>query len=236
MTEHVVLPRVFALLYGDHPELHQRLVASLERSVPEEAQVWLWLNEVCRSTRDRLLPAKLKPGWRTFVSSVNVKKYPAMRAMFGEARRDDGWNFAVWFDDDSHIAAPDWWARWQAYVSKKMGDPGEGPLYIGQPWFLHYTPGQWRAVMQARWFKGRPAEVIKGRPAVTFATGGYWWLSRSSLEALDWPDPRLNHNGGDHLLAQAVRQQGWKFQKYDYGVKVNDGKRRGFREPALGDG
>jgi len=231
----LVRPHVFALLYGDFLKLHERLVLSLARNVPSEAPVWLWLNVVCHDTKSALAPGRTKVNWRTFMSNVNVGKYRAMRQMFTEALKNPNWNWAVWFDDDSHIDKADWWETWDEYVSSRMAE-GPGKIaYVGQPWWLHYTPGMWQAVKEAKWFKGKEPETIRDKPAVTFATGGYWWLARWALEKLDWPDIRLNHNGGDHLLAQAVRQQDWPFHKFAYGVKVNDAKRRGYWEPALGD-
>ena len=229
-----VRPRIFALLYGDFPKLHNRLTTSLAKCVPLDVPVHLWLNIVCHDTKVLLAPGKTKPTWTVTDSPVNVGKYKLMRTMFQEALKDPSWNWAVWFDDDSHIDKPDWWAKCVEYVRAGRKEPN--PVrYIGQSWYIHYSPKTWRVVEEASWYRKRPAELIKGKPGINFATGGYWWLSRDSLMELDWPDSRLNHNGGDHLLAQAVRQQGWPFHKWSYGVKVNDAKRRGYREPALGE-
>jgi hypothetical protein len=71
-------------------------------------------------------------------------------------------------------------------------------------------------------------------PGITFATGGYWWLRTDVIRQLDWPDERLSHNGGDTLLGEAIRQQGWPFHKNNYGVKVNAAPRRGLHEAPAG--
>jgi hypothetical protein len=54
------------------------------------------------------------------------------------------------------------------------------------------------------------------------------------MKQLDWPDPRLNHNGGDTLLGEAIRQQQLPRHAFHYGVKINKYKRRGFREKPAG--
>ena len=110
----------------------------------------------------------------------------------------------------------------------------ENICYVGQPWFVHHLPGQWEFMQRATWFKGRPSELILGKPGVNFATGSYWWLRADVQTSIDWPDVRLGHNGGDTLLGEAIYQNGLPFHKCDYGVKVNAGKRRGYSETPAG--
>ena len=72
------------------------------------------------------------------------------------------------------------------------------------------------------------------KPGVSFMTGGYVWLRTDIMRQLDWPDERLNHNGGDTLLGEAIRQQGLPRHHFDYGVAVNKAKRRGLSERPAG--
>ena len=53
-----------------------------------------------------------------------------------------------------------------------------------------------------------------------------WLIESDCLAALDWPSGNLQHNGGDYLLGEAVRQQAWPIAFFDYGVVINDSERR----------
>jgi hypothetical protein len=221
--------RIMALLYGPYDRLHCRLLDGFRKAVPREVPITLWLNQVQRPTRDRLGE---EPGRYDMIDSHdNVKKYVAMRAMMTRAdvKRPDWW---VWFDDDSHIIANDWWPKMQEYIAQRKR---ENICYIGQAWFVHHLPGQWEFIQKGTWYRGRPADIVKGKPGIWFATGGYWWLRSDVQLQLDWPDVRLGHNGGDTLLGEAIRQNGLPFHKFDYGTKVNDYvKRRGYSEAPAG--
>lgn len=220
--------RILALLYGPHLDLHKRILDSFRSYVPKTVPITLWLNKVERSTKDRV--AEENGRYDVVDSPENVKKYVAMRAMMNrfDISRPDWW---IWFDDDSHIVNSHWWDVMSEFIERRHR---ENICYIGQRWFVHHLPGQWDFISKASWFRGKPAELIKGRPAVNFATGGYWWLRADVQKMLDWPDVRLGHNGGDTLLGVAIHQNGLPFHQCDYGVKINDGKRRGFSEAPAG--
>lgn len=220
--------RVLALLYGPHVYLHRRLLDSFKRFLPQNVPVTLWLNQVEKSTKDRV--AEEAGRYDVIDSTENVRKYVAMRAMMTrhDVPRPDWW---IWFDDDSHIVKADWWSQMTTFIERRRR---ENVCYIGQKWFVHHLPGQWDFITKATWYRGKPPDIIKGKPGVYFATGGYWWLRADVQLMLDWPDVRLNHNGGDTLLGEAIRQNGLPLHNCDYGVKVNDGVRRGFSEAPAG--
>lgn len=228
---------LFSLLYGDFPVLHARLLDSFVRFVPEEVSVRLWLNCVSSRSQKIVDDRREQRKWRVTSSEENRPKYVVMREMFQEVKaqaEDEDW--VIWFDDDSHIIEQGWIDQ---VIGRLLSQPQT--RYIGQPWFVHHLPGQWSFIQQAAWFKGQPPQMIKNKPGIWFAQGAYWWLRVDALRALDWPDPRLRHNGGDTLLGEAVRQQGWHFMKLpkdsqhvSCGVKVNDAKRRGHSEAPAG--
>ncbi len=220
--------RVLALLYGPHVDLHTRLLNSFQRCVPKDVPITLWLNQVEAPTKARL---GTESGRYDIIDSTeNVRKYVAMRAMMtrAEVSKPDWW---LWFDDDAHITADDWWAKTLEFIEYRKK---ENICYFGEPWHVPHLPGQWEFIKKSSWFRGRSPEIIKGRPGVLFAQGSYWWLRDDIRQMLDWPDVRLSHNGGDTLLGEAIRQNGLPFHKFRYGVKTNDAPRRGHRETPAG--
>lgn len=230
---------IYGLLYGDDHRLHRRLLSSLvDHAPPDEVDVRLWCNALC--AKSTALVGKMitcRHGRLNVAAQFdphNKPKYKAMKLMFHESWVPET-PWVVWFDDDSYIDKADWWAK---TVETVQSDPEI--CYMGQPWYVHHLPGQWEFIQQAAWFKGKPPELCPTRnpkvkkPGITFAQGAYWWLRTDVMKRLDWPDPRLNHNGGDTLLGEAVRQCDLPFTKFHYGVAVNKAKRRGFHERPAG--
>jgi hypothetical protein len=220
--------RILALLYGPHYQLHRRILDSFKLAVPKDVPVTLWLNQVERSTLQRIGDERGR--YDLIESPDNVKKYVAMRAMMtrSSVKRPDWW---IWFDDDSYITAPDWWNKTVQFIEQRKA---ENICYVGQKWFVHHLPGQWEFMEKATWFRGRPSEIIRGKPGVNFATGAYWWLRADIQATIDWPDVRLGHNGGDTLLGEAIYQNGLRLHHWDYGVQVNRGPRRGYSDAPAG--
>lgn len=216
--------QLFALLFGTYPGLHSRLIDSLmAHAHHSDIEIKLWCNQVCELTGSKI--AKL--GLSHVLSSENVPKYKLMRQLFADLHSD----WVVWMDDDSWLTAPDWYPKTCEYIERRRQ---ENICYIGQSWFIHLRPGQEDWIKAAKWYTGRPVELIRGKPAVNFHTGGYWWLRTDVLKKLDWPDERLSHNGGDVMLGQAVYQSHLPRHHFDYGVKVNDAQRRGRSERPAG--
>lgn len=227
--------QVHVLMYGDFPELHSRLINSLREGLPVDMPAYFWCNELSPRCNDIVQGnANRRPStWRVFNSFQNVPKYKAMRTMFASFKKpDDKFKWSVWFDDDSYLTDPkNWWPRTKAFIETREK---ENICYVGQPWYVHYVPGQIDFVKASAWYSGKPLQEVKGKPAVHFAQGAYWWLRADVIRMLDWPDVRLNHNGGDTLLGEAIYQKGLPFHKCDLCVGINKSARRGFHESPAG--
>ena len=227
---------IYCLLYGDFHDLHKRLLSSLLKRVPRDvADVRIWCNTVCPATLNWL--AQHAPDdWDWIRCGTNVPKYKVMRKLFHE-RAVPKTPWILWLDDDTHIVADTWWEETVAHIEAKQA---ENICYVGQPWYVHYLDGQEEFIKAAKWYKGVPLELHFTRnpqvrkPGIGFATGSYVWLRTDVMQQLDWPDPRLVHNGGDTLLGEAIRQQGLPRHSFHFGVKVNDGRRRGLSEVPAG--
>lgn len=239
MNEQKVFATIYVLLYGDYYDLHERLLDSLYKAVAhtvreEPLRFRFWGNQIGRRT-EKLFARDYRGVVSGYPRDENVPKYRAMKEMFDDDERAGSSEWTIWFDDDSYINRGDWWRKTVAHVKAHPRI-----CYMGQPWFVHHFPGQWQFIEKAKWYKGLPTEQCptrtkgKTKPGITFAQGAYWWLRTDVRKQIDWPDPRLNHNGGDTLLGEAIRQQGLPLEKFHYGVDINKAKRRGFREKPAG--
>jgi hypothetical protein len=217
----------YILLYGDFPELHNAVLGDVLKRFPKEAlqNVTVWCNQVCRPTLDFL---KTTP-FTAIESKDNVPKYPAMRWIF-ERRQSTPW--ILWLDDDTRIVADDWWAKTEAFFASHPT-----AVYVGQLWTCTDLAKRQDFVRAATWYKGKPWMLLNNVPGVNFAVGGFWWLQDGLRRRIDWPDRRLRHCGGDTLLAEAVRQQGFELTHFTYGVKTQqNAHRRGLVEKPAGWG
>ena len=235
---------IYCLLYGDFHPLHKRLLSSLLKRLPDGvADVVIWCNLVCPATLEWLAKNN-RADWTCINSSSrNVPKYEVMRELFHEhtlpfhERTIPETPWILWLDDDTHIVDDAWWEKTVEYIKAKQA---ENICYVGQPWYVHYLEGQEEFIKAAKWYRGMPLERHPTRnpkvrkPGIKFATGSYVWLRTDVMKQLNWPDPRLVHNGGDTLLGEAIRQQGLPRHSFYFGVKVNDGKRRGLSEAPAG--
>jgi hypothetical protein len=242
---------VLVLLYGNFHELHRRCLESIVATIPPTVQLRVGLNEVCDETlewleRGHLDPQMLVPGTlqagnimrgieqsRTLLYSSrnqNLKKYPMMRRMLWEDKLTTPW--VVWFDDDSYVAKDSpWWSELEKMVADSK------VMYLGQPWWVHYLEGQWDYIRSRPWFRGMPPQLHDEKPGVGFHTGGFVAIRTTVLKKLKWPDKTLVHNGGDTLLSEAIRQQGWHINRFptkEMGVHVNASARRGYNERPAG--
>lgn len=226
---------ICGLLFGDHPKLHLRFLTGLHKSLamaPDAVEVRLWLNEVCEPTKRWL--CEKHPEWIFKDHPGNLGKYKAMRQMFYDRPLETDW--IVWFDDDANLT-PQWLAKARAFIRRKQAKD-ESVCYVGQPFYITYEPGEGEMIQTSPWYTGRPFQQFmdkkKQKPGVMFAQGSYWWLRTDIMRRLEWPDRRLNHNGGDILLGQALWQQNLPFHRFHDGVRPNDAKRRGYNEAPLG--
>jgi len=244
---------VLVLLYGPHTQLHRRCLTSVLETVPSDTPLRIGINDVCSETltwleRGALDPQLLVPGTLAagnlkrgieqgrvaYFSSgnTNVCKYPMWRRMLWEAPKiTTPW--IVWLDDDTHCVNDRGW--WRA-VEALAADPQEH--YIGESWWVTYQKKQWESFIITRpWYKGQRPETIGGKPGVRFHTGGFVAARLKTLKTLGWPDTELYHNGGDTLLGEAMRQNGFKRTALDtkvLGLRVNDSPRRGHSEKPKG--
>jgi hypothetical protein len=227
-------------MYGDYHELHKRFAESLNIALSNKVEgvdfdALIWGNQVCTDTV--VLMKKLnRPDFKFIPDKRNTPKYTLMREFLFKLMNPDEYDWMVWFDDDSWLTNPYLWV--ESMVRMIKAKEHENICYIGEPWWWDWRAGQWEFIKQSKWFKGVPPEVDRrGRPRVTFAQGGLWWLRSDVRKQLDWPDDRLSHNGGDTLLGEAIRQQGLPFHKVHkqkYGFKTNDFKRRGLSQKPAG--
>lgn len=221
----------FVLCYGAHPEhfaLHRRCLDSLRRALPPDlCDVRVWCNEVGDATLDLM-----EPSWKVYNRGGNTPKYRAMRQMFWEdptTPLDCEW--ILWFDDDTCVVEPDYFEMWSSYINLLQD---ENICYVGPRWWMFYPKGVEDWIRAARWHRGVPPNMVDGKPIFYFAQGSHWWLRTDVARLLSWPDDRLNHNGGDTTLAEAIRQQGLRFHDFNYGVVVNGAPRRGYSEAPAG--
>jgi GT2 family glycosyltransferase len=167
-----------------------------------------------------------------FIEPKNIFKNPLMRRMFREKPLSSRWT--IWCDDDTHFTRPDWLQR----LALKIEHSQEVAMWgwIHALWRRDEGILEW--IRQAHWFHGLPFRKgtdLDGNRAVEFrfAPGAFWALRTEVLRFLDWPDPRLVHSNEDFLLGEALRQNSFRIEDFNYGVKVNDAARRNADAPAV---
>ena len=228
MLEKTGNPTICVLLYGEYVQLHRRCINSILVNTPKDKyKLIVGCNEVNAQTLEWLgteLP-RVGVDHEVIIEAANTYKYPLMRKMF--ERNDSNW--LIWFDDDSHIVDnPEWLQQTAAFFQ-----PGLNAGYhcFGKTYYYHLKTGQINWVKSAKWYKGREFRQNKGHDTIDFCTGGFWAISTIALKALDWPDPRINHNGGDIMLGAALYQNELGMQQIKVpGITISNHKRRGFRE------
>jgi len=228
MLERTGPPTICVVLYGTYTQLHQRCINSvLKNTQPDKYKLIVGCNEVAQSTLDWLESELSRSGvnHHILVEPTNTYKYPLMRRMFQLVDTD----WLVWFDDDSWINNnPDWLQTLAAFFH-----PGGKSGYhcFGKKYYYHLKNGQIKWVKAAKWYRGKPFRQNKGHDTVDFCTGGFWAASAAVLKALDWPDPRIKHNGGDIMLGAALYQNDVGIQQVIIpGILISDHKRRGYQE------
>jgi len=242
---------ICALLYGDHFDLAQRCLGSIETAIPGGnryvAAFRIGLNECCPATlryvRDvtkRLTSSYADLRIETYSTETNVCKYPLMRRIFREPEPIKT-KYAMWFDDDSYFdetkVDKKWWpAMFEAIKGKAM---------IGQHWLMPIQGNQWAWIESQPWFNaavGRPPKMARNKVAFEFCQGGWWVAESKALLNNDWPLPEIRHNGGDSLLGEMLRHLGLKMGRFYGGVHINadasgrhsKAARRGYTEKHVG--
>jgi len=203
---------VCVLLYGDYPELAKRVLGSIS-STHLVGEVRLGLNAVSEATfsfvREWATEKSFSVPVKTYSPSgnKNVGKYPLMSRMFVDLRT----SHVMWFDDDSFLldATPGWW--------KNVFDRAALFDVYGSLHRISQRGKQYLAIPQQSWFGGKP---VSPRHVYNFATGGWWVGSVSFLRKWGYPFPQLQHNGGDSVLGELVRQQGAKLGHANTSIAV----------------
>jgi hypothetical protein len=155
---------------------------------------------------------------RIWDSPTNLYKEPMARLMYHDVRLDS--EYAVWLDDDSYVE-PGWWEALLPLLAQQVD-------YIGQRWWVEYLPGQADMIRAQPWYRGVPFDRRDGRTGTWFMTGGFVVVRADRLREANFPDvafrwkgDRLRQYGGDTLLGEIARQQGWKQAVHHTHVKVN---------------
>ena len=196
---------VCVLLYGNFPELAARCLLPMANNIPPASGIRIGLNVVSDATLDvvRAL-AGSRPAKSVIVynSPVNRLKYPMMRKMFYDPAFPITTRAIMWFDDDSAaLYETESWV-WPIY-DRLFASPDNG--VIGHVWQMRLTESQKNAIARQPWYRGLPVP-----PKATFATGGWWLASTEKLFAHRYPFTQLLHGGGDSLLGEMMRQNGYK--------------------------
>ena len=213
------------LLYGDYPDIHNEAIRGLLHSDLSNAEVRIWCNAICRDTF-RLLLRMPALGWRIYVNSANKPKYKLMRDIFNDKRSPITTPWVTWLDDDTLLQKKSWAIETEAFLRRSPSVD-----YCGRETNGRYYKGGYELVKASPWYK----QVPFGKGISKHVYGAYWWMKTEVMRALDWPDKRLSHNGGDWLLSEALLQQGYKQVSFYDGVKIQiRAPRRGLSEVSLG--
>lgn len=216
---------ICVLLYGDYEALHRRVISSIRNNTPKEwYKLIVGCNEVCQNTLSWLPEVLQDIDHELMIEPTNIYKYPFMRKMF--ARADTRW--IIWFDDDSHTNNPEWLQQLAKYVYHGQE---RGIHCWGKKYYIHIKPGQEEWVQAASWYRGLEMQRDSKAKLIRFMTGGFWAITTEAIRKIDWPDPRIRHNGGDVMLGEALRQSGFAMQQVRIeGVGISNHKRRGHSE------
>lgn len=243
---------VCALFYGDYPDIAERLLKSLYRPAwLDKIEVRIGCNscsmrtmEVIRSYTGNWVghegQGRLLDSERTWWSETNINKYPMMRWMLYS--KPVTTPYVMWFDDDSWIdpAAPDsFFEQVAAFMEHPAPDDGRCPDMIGAVWQMRLGGNQHRWIEDQAWYTGK---AVPKQSLVDFCTGGWWTIRYDLLQRWNWPDPQIDHNGGDCMLGALIRQQGYKMRNYtahlainaDQSGKCSSAKRRGTSQFPVG--
>ena len=215
--------QTYLLCYGDYSELHFNIINDILHHVPIDLQgyVSVWCNSVPQETLTKL---QMTP-FQVYSYRGNLPKYKAMRRMFQDGITQP---WVLWLDDDMRLQD-----GWYNYVNKLIDGPDT--VYAGNYRVSNDLKDRENFVKHSSWYKNVPWKLYRDKPAFEYASGCYWFLRADVLKAIDWPDVRLSHCGGDSLLGEAVRQQGYSLTNTNsYTVLPLKAERRGISEHCAG--
>jgi len=252
---------ICCLFYGNHPDLAERLLKSLDRAAWfPHIDIRVGMNNVSDGTRQLVHDAANRmPITDVYVGNSPYYKYPLMRRMFfdhADATLNDPFDncssrwahpmimspYTMWFDDDSWVLPTALTcsnslgeSSWLKRVAQKL----QTHEMIGAPYFKHLRGMQHQFIEDQPWYNGQP---VKHRQKISFITGGWWTIHTRILMQHDWPPDNFEHNGGDVLLGELCRQHNYRLGKFTTGLAINadasekcsSAKRRGFSQPPIG--
>jgi hypothetical protein len=222
---------VNVLLYGAYTHLAERCLLSIMRVLDAKrvTEVRIGMNAVAPATSElarRFCRGCAFVGVPCYLYAEcthrNVLKYPIMRKMLYDPDRPVTAPLVMWFDDDSFV---DHDATWFAEVEDAWNENSETKCKVMG---AVYRPGYWWtdleniAIRRQPWYGGQPLDSKH-----PFVTGGWWVAERAFLTKCDYPSLELRHNGGDVLLGEMCRQQGFTPKHFKTGVCINYDKARG---------
>ncbi len=218
------------LLYGDYPHLADRCLSSLEGYIHQIGDLRIGMN-AC-SERTRALVSDFASIYHEVLvesSDENICKYPMMRRLIDAKPLD---TYMAWFDDDSFVRDSGWYALVESVLSR-------GVDMVGAVYKQAFRGGQADWVEDQPWYTGEP---VRDGYVPKFCTGGFWVIRSQILLDNNWPPPVLKHRGGDVMLGELLRQQGFQLTNNRLGVAINadaEGReskspRRGYDETWLG--
>lgn len=232
------------LMYGDHADLARRCLTSLRHAVwwGNVLDVRIGFNDACPLTRgiaSEVAGSFHESMFWGFDAGKNVGKYPMMRRMLYDVPL--GGDYVIWFDDDSYWTVQPagsylggvvkWWDK----LSNLLKDCSMlGSVYhLNRKCFDHRFKECWYGIRAQPWFTGKKPCAYND---FEFVTGGWWAISTKILKKHDWPPYEVFHTGGDTLLGEMCRQQGYRIGHFNEGVAINAGplgqesgaRRRGF--------
>lgn len=219
----------FMLLYGDYHALHCRALEPLLAQPADRIDVRLWLNVVCSDTA-AWVAEHAPPEWLVYVLDRNVPKYRAMASLFNDPAHPIETPWITWFDDDSIVTNADWLDKTWEFITCHPN-----VALFGRECRKRHMSGVENWISKAGWYRKRAFQKVASKVrGIRFIQGCYWWLLRAVQLQLRWPDPRLNHNGGDTALSEALWQNQLDQANFTYGVAVDTENRRGFTERPAG--
>jgi hypothetical protein len=210
---------MFALLYGDYPDMHRACLDSILDTVPAQyVDLRIGSNELCQKTLDHI--SKLVDSGlvtKHYSHEENIRKYPVMREMFYDPDLPVDTKYLIWFDDDTICNKDALWLSKLTQVITDNHDEGYrmyGPVYT---WKMRGKQEEW--VKQATWYADRQFRNKRGLPAsngktIHFVTGSFWALETAAMRKCDIPDIRIGHNGGDYMIGEQLYQGGYKLKSF----------------------
>lgn len=209
---------LMVLTYGNHVTLAARCLNSIYPYVKRGGStIRIGLNEVSSATEELVLIFSQGVPGPVFlyqeVQNKNVYKYPLMRRMFYDSESPVTSEYVMWFDDDSFVKNERLWSD----VASVLGQ--EQPVLLGSTYVVPpFSELQCEAIRDQPWYAGQP---VGGNKKPRFCTGGWWVARHAELARWDYPFLAIQHNGGDVLLGELCRQQGYKVVHYNRNVAIN---------------